>query len=121
MKRERDKEIVGIGSLRLGVSMTDYVELTVLDSSIDSKNYVHSEGRCSVTAVGQAFSEYFGFLCHSSIPPVAPQSSPSIMEGWYSSLIIGFGTSVLGFTTAKRNKAADLGAVGPWFVRNIMF
>jgi hypothetical protein len=32
-------------------------------------------------ALGQIFSEYFGFSCHSFIPVIAPQSSPSIIQG----------------------------------------
>jgi hypothetical protein len=31
-------------------------------------------------AIGQAFFEYFGFPCHSSIPIIAAQSSPSTIQ-----------------------------------------
>jgi hypothetical protein len=35
-------------------------------------------------ALGQVSSEYFSFPCHSFIPLIAPQSSPSIIQGWYN-------------------------------------
>jgi hypothetical protein len=35
-------------------------------------------------ALGQVFSEYLGFPCHSFIPLIAPQSPPSIIQSWYS-------------------------------------
>jgi hypothetical protein len=40
-------------------------------------------------ARSQVLSEYFGFSCHSFIPLIAPQSSPSILQGWYNRQIIG--------------------------------
>jgi hypothetical protein len=32
----------------------------------------------------QDSSWYFSFPCHSFIAPVAPQSSPSVIQGWYN-------------------------------------
>jgi hypothetical protein len=34
--------------------------------------------------LAHAFSQYFGFPCHSFIPLIAPQSSTSNIRGWYS-------------------------------------
>jgi hypothetical protein len=60
------------------------------------------------TAVGQVFPEYFSFPCQSFIPLVASQSSPSIIQGWYSKPINGHSNSGLGFTSTtyinKKNK-----------------
>jgi hypothetical protein len=33
---------------------------------------------------GRFFSQYCSFPCHSFVPPVVPQSSPSITQGWYN-------------------------------------
>jgi hypothetical protein len=38
------------------------------------------------------------FPCQSYIPPIAPQSSPSIMQGWYNRPINDLSDSGLGFT-----------------------
>jgi hypothetical protein len=35
-------------------------------------------------ALGQVFSEYYGFLCQSFIPLIVPQLSTSIILGWYN-------------------------------------
>jgi hypothetical protein len=36
-------------------------------------------------ALGQVFSEYFGFPCLSIfIPPISPQSPSPIIRGWYN-------------------------------------
>jgi hypothetical protein len=51
-------------------------------------------------ALGQVSSEYFGFPCHSFIPPTAPQSSPSTIQGWYNRSINGRSNSGLGSTPA---------------------
>jgi hypothetical protein len=32
--------------------------------------------------LGPVLSEYLGFSCHSFSPLIAPQSSPSIFQGW---------------------------------------
>jgi hypothetical protein len=53
-------------------------------------------------ALGQVFSEYFGFLCHSLIPLTAPQSSPSIIEDWDNRLINGCSNSGLGSRPAPQ-------------------
>jgi hypothetical protein len=47
-------------------------------------------------ALGQVFSEYFGFLWQSPslaifIPPISPQSS-SLIRGWYSRPVSGRST-----------------------------
>jgi hypothetical protein len=34
-----------------------------------------------IAALAQVLSNYIGFPCHSLIPPITPQSSPSIMQG----------------------------------------
>jgi hypothetical protein len=34
--------------------------------------------------LAQIFSEYFGFPYHPFIPLIAPQSSPSIIHGWWT-------------------------------------
>jgi hypothetical protein len=49
-------------------------------------------------ALGQFSSEYFGFPCHSFIPQIIPQSSPSIIQGWYN----GRSNSGLGSTPAPK-------------------
>jgi hypothetical protein len=41
-------------------------------------------------ALWQAFSEYFAFPFHSFIPLIAPQSSPSTNESWYSRPVADF-------------------------------
>jgi hypothetical protein len=35
-------------------------------------------------ALGQVFSKYFSVYWYSFIPPIAPQSSPSITHGWHN-------------------------------------
>jgi hypothetical protein len=39
-------------------------------------------------ALGQVFSEYFGFPCQFFIPPVSPQSSSPIIRGWYNKPVV---------------------------------
>jgi hypothetical protein len=51
-------------------------------------------------ALGQVLSDHFCFLCHSFIPLIAPQSSPSIIHGWYNRPINGCSHSGLCFTPA---------------------
>jgi hypothetical protein len=52
-------------------------------------------------ALGQVFSEYFGFLCQSFIPLIAPQSLPFIIQGWDSMPINGRSESGLASTPAS--------------------
>jgi hypothetical protein len=59
---------------------------------------------CWATALGQVFSEYFGFSCHSFIPLIASQSSPSIILGRYNRPIYGRSDSGLGSTTAHHKR-----------------
>jgi hypothetical protein len=49
-------------------------------------------------AVGRVSSEHFGFPSHSFIPLIVPQSSPSIIQGWYNKPINGRSNSRLGST-----------------------
>jgi hypothetical protein len=49
----------------------------------------------------QVSSEYFGFLCQPFIPRTAPQSSPSIIQGWYNRPINGRSNSGFGSTPDK--------------------
>jgi hypothetical protein len=42
---------------------------------------------------GRVFSEHFGFSCQLFIPLFAPQSSPSVIQGWYSRPINGRSSS----------------------------
>jgi hypothetical protein len=40
-------------------------------------------------ALGQVFSEYFGFPCLPIfIPPISPQSPSRIIRGWYSRPVV---------------------------------
>jgi predicted sugar kinase len=39
-------------------------------------------------ALGQVFSEYFGFLCQSSFHPISPQSPSPIIRGWYNRPVV---------------------------------
>jgi hypothetical protein len=59
----------------------------------DGSNYVES---VVVRAV-----QYFAFPCHSFIPLSVPQSSPSIIQGWYNTPISEFSNSGLGSTPAS--------------------
>jgi hypothetical protein len=43
--------------------------------------------------LGQVFSEYFGFPCFSFIPPIAPQSALSSIQGQYKMAINGRSSS----------------------------
>jgi hypothetical protein len=43
----------------------------------------------------QVFSEGFGFPCPSFVPPIAPHSSPSIVQGYFSWSINGLNILVL--------------------------
>jgi hypothetical protein len=53
-------------------------------------------------ALGQVFSEYFGFPCHPFIPLITPQSSPSsLIQGWYNMPINGRSNSGLGSISAQ--------------------
>jgi hypothetical protein len=52
-----------------------------------------------IVALGQAFSKYFGFPCQPFVPLIAPQSSPSIVQGWYNRPINGGSNSGLGSTS----------------------
>jgi hypothetical protein len=49
-------------------------------------------------ALQQVFSEYFGFPLLSFILPVAPQSSSSIIWGWYSRPVVAAVPSGLSLT-----------------------
>jgi hypothetical protein len=40
--------------------------------------------RVDRVALGQVFFEYLGSICHSFIPSTVPQSSASIIRGWYN-------------------------------------
>jgi hypothetical protein len=51
-------------------------------------------------ALGQVFSEYFGFPCHSFIPLIGPQTLPSIVKGWGNRPILGLNISGFGSTPA---------------------
>jgi hypothetical protein len=53
-------------------------------------------------ALGQVSSEYFGFPCHSFIPPIAPQSTLSIIQGRYNKPVAGCSNSGLGSTPAPQ-------------------
>jgi hypothetical protein len=44
-------------------------------------------------ALRQDFSGYFGFPCQSFFPPIAPQSSSSVIQGCYNRLVNGLGSS----------------------------
>jgi hypothetical protein len=53
----------------------------------------------------QVFSQYFGgFACHSFIPLNAPQSSPSIIQGWYNKPIDGSSNSEPSSTPAPQTE-----------------
>jgi hypothetical protein len=52
-------------------------------------------------ALGQVFSEYFGFPCQSSFPPISPQSPSSIIWGWYNRPIVAAVPSGLSLTPLK--------------------
>jgi hypothetical protein len=39
-------------------------------------------------ALGQVFSEYFGFPCPIFIPPISPQSPSPIIRGWYNRPVV---------------------------------
>jgi hypothetical protein len=43
-------------------------------------------------ALGQVFSEYFGFPCQIFIPPISPESQSPIIRGWYSRPVSGRST-----------------------------
>jgi hypothetical protein len=53
-------------------------------------------------ALRQVFSEYLGFTCYSFIPLIATQSSPSIIQGWYSRPIYDRSNIGLGSTPAPQ-------------------
>jgi hypothetical protein len=55
-------------------------------------------------ALDQLSFQYFYFPCKSFIPPIAPQSSPSIIRGWYNRPFRGISNSGLGSTPAKQIK-----------------
>jgi hypothetical protein len=66
-------------------------------------------------ALGQVFSEYFSFPYHSFSPLTAPQSSPSIILGWYNRPINGRSNSGLGSTSDPYIKKANIsGERGMW-------
>jgi hypothetical protein len=58
----------------------------------------HEGSMVDRAALRQVSSEFFGFPCHSFIPLIAPQSSPSIMQGWYNRPIYDRSNSGLGST-----------------------
>jgi hypothetical protein len=39
-------------------------------------------------ALGQVFSEYFGFPCTIFIPSISPQSPSPIIRGWYNRPVV---------------------------------
>jgi hypothetical protein len=43
-------------------------------------------------ALGQIFSEYFGFPCTILIPPISPQSTSPVIRGWYNRPVSGRST-----------------------------
>jgi hypothetical protein len=51
--------------------------------------------------LGQVFSMYFCFPCHSCIPLIVLQSSPSIIQGWFNRTINVRINSRLGSNPAK--------------------
>jgi hypothetical protein len=51
-------------------------------------------------ALGQVFSEYFNFPCHSFIPLITPQLSPFVIQSWYKWPFSGHSTGRLGSTPA---------------------
>jgi hypothetical protein len=53
-------------------------------------------------AVGQVFSEYFGFLCQF-IPPTAPHSS-CVFWGWYNGQLVADVLSRLRLTPPEETK-----------------
>jgi hypothetical protein len=59
------------------------------------------------------FSQYFGFLCQSFMPSTAPQSPPSIIQGWYNRSINGLISSILDSTTSIKNR--PLANEGSWW------
>jgi hypothetical protein len=64
-------------------------------------------------ALGQVFSEYFGFPCHSFSPLIAAQSSPSIMQGWYNRPIHFRSNSRLAFPH-QHNEGIQTNKQTPW-------
>jgi hypothetical protein len=52
-------------------------------------------------ALGQVFSEYFGFPLPIFIPPVAPQSPSSIIWGWFDRPVVAAVPSGLGLTALR--------------------
>jgi hypothetical protein len=44
----------------------------------------HVEFVVDTATLRQVSPKYFGFPCHSFIPPVSPQSTPSIIQAWYN-------------------------------------
>jgi hypothetical protein len=55
-------------------------------------------------ALGQVFSVYFGFPCHSFNRLLYAHRQTSFTWGWYNSPFIGPSNSVLGSTRAKEIK-----------------
>jgi hypothetical protein len=49
-------------------------------------------------------SEYFGFPCKSFTPLIAPQSSPSIIQSWYTRPINGHSNNGRGSTPGQYKK-----------------
>jgi hypothetical protein len=49
-------------------------------------------------ALGQVFSEYFGFPMPIFIPPISPQSPLSIIWGWYNRPVVAAVPSGLSLT-----------------------
>jgi hypothetical protein len=57
-------------------------------------------------ALGQVFSEYFGFPLPIFIPPISPQSPSSIIWGWYNRPVVAAvpsGLSLTPLTIIKNN------------------
>jgi hypothetical protein len=52
-------------------------------------------------ALGQVFSDYFGFPCLIFIPPISPQSPSSIIWGWYNRPVVAAVPSGLSLTSLK--------------------
>jgi hypothetical protein len=53
-------------------------------------------------ALGQVFSEYFGFLMPIFIPPISPQSPSPIIRYWYNTPLV---TAVPKVPTNKKMKS----------------
>jgi hypothetical protein len=57
-------------------------------------------------ALGQVFSEYFGFPCQSSFHQISPQSPSPIIWGWYNRPVVAAVPKVPPHKLKKKNKVS---------------